>query len=65
MVNFAKVDNTSGLNKPISNATQTALSDLIGYLQTVHYNRDEIDGILANFFLNCYTEVESDSNLTL
>ena len=47
IVNLANVDNTSDLNKPISNATQTTLSDLIVYLQTLHYNRDEINGILA------------------
>ena len=40
MVNLANVDNTSDKNKPISNATQTALSDLIRYLQTMHYNKD-------------------------
>ena len=49
-VNVGNVDNTSDLNKPISSATQLAPSDLIGYLQTMHYNRDEINGILADFF---------------
>ena len=62
--NLANVDNTSGLNQSISNATQTALSDLIDYRQTMHYNRDQIHGIVADF-LNCYTKEESYSSLAL
>ena len=65
MVNLAKAENTRDLSKPISNATQTALSDLIGYLQTVHYNKDEINGLIADFFLNYYCKQDSDSSLAL
>ena len=43
MVGLANVDNTGDLETPISTATQIALNDLTGYIQTMHYSRDEID----------------------